>query len=52
MGARGRIETTISDYYSCPPNTRRGWNNGIGWKIPQKVINVGDEIKVLGGKFL
>ena len=38
--------------YSCLPNTRRGWNNGIGWKIPKESINVGDGINVLDGKFL
>ena len=38
--------------YSCLPNTRRGWNNGIGWKIPSELINVGDGINVLDGKFM
>ena len=37
--------------YSWLPNTSRGWNNSIGWKIPEKSINVGDGINVLGGKF-
>ena len=29
----------------------RGLNNGIEWKIPEKLINVGGGINVLGGKF-
>ena len=33
--------------YSCLPNTWRGWNNGIGWKIPKELTNVGDGINVL-----
>ena len=53
LQVRGHPKTTLTrgGRYSCLPNTRRGWNNGIGWKIPQKIINVGDEINVLGGKF-
>ena len=39
------------DRYSCLPNTRRGWNNGIGWKIPSELIN-GDGINVGDGKFM
>ena len=37
--------------YSCLPNTNRGWNNSIRWKIPNKSINIGDGINILGGKF-
>ena len=38
--------------YSSLPNTRRGRNKRIGWKVLVKSINVGDGINVLGGKFL
>ena len=38
--------------YSSLPNTSRGWNKHIGWKFLAKLINVGDGINVLGGKFL
>ena len=37
--------------YSWVPNRRGVWNNSIGWIFPWKLINVGDEITVLGGKF-
>ena len=37
--------------YSWLPNTSRGWNNSIVWKVPNKSINVGDGINILGGKF-
>ena len=37
--------------YSWLPNTSRGWNNSIGWKIPNKSINVGVVIDILGGRF-
>ena len=37
--------------YSWLPITSRGWNNGIGWKIPELLIIVGDGIILLGGKF-
>ena len=37
--------------YSWLPNKRRVWNNGIGWTFRLKLINIGDWINVLSGKF-
>ena len=43
--------TLVETGYSRVPNTRRVWNNCIGWKISPKSIVVGGGINVLGGKF-
>ena len=37
-------------YFSLS-NNRTVWNNGIGWKLPGRKINVGYGIIILGGKF-
>ena len=41
----------LSPVYSSLPNTSRGWIKRIGWKILVKLVNVGDGIGVLDGKF-